>query len=214
MIRKLTRNLVVLVISFLLVSQLFIGQAQASWGAAKLFELLQQQNGSPVIPQPTLPPIPEPTPEPKPTPIPEPTPVPEDPNSEQDNYSALSSQEREMLQLVNEERVKNGLKPLVLMPELTELARLKSKDIIKYNYFAHTSPTYGSFAKMVSDAGIRFYSVGENLAKARNAKHAFYLFMGSSGHKANMLNPNFTHVGIGIVQDKYGVVVTQLFIMK
>jgi uncharacterized protein YkwD len=38
--------------------------------------------------------------------------------------------------------------------------------------------------------------------------------MGSSGHKANMLNPNFTHVGIGVVQDKYGVVVTQLFIMK
>ena len=119
-----------------------------------------------------------------------------------------------MLAQLNSERAKNGLKPLQFTPELTNLARLKSQDIIKNNYFSHVSPVYGSFANMVYDAGIRFYSVGENLAKARDGRHAFALLMASSAHKANMLNRNFTHVGIGIIQDTYGVVVTQLFIMK
>lgn len=205
--RKLMKKLIVLGISFLLASQLFVGQAQASWGAAKILQLRQQQNNSTTIPQPA------PTPRPAPAPVPQPAPTPA-PTPGQDQNGVLANQEGQMLQLVNEERIKNGLKPLTLMPELTNLARLKSQDIIKNNYFSHTSPTYGSFAKMVYDAGIRFYSVGENLAKARDAKHAFTLFMASSGHKANILNPNFTHIGLGVVQDKYGVVVTQLFIMK
>jgi uncharacterized protein YkwD len=116
--------------------------------------------------------------------------------------------------MLNDERMKKGLKPLTPMKELTSLARLKSQDIIDNNYFSHFSPTYGSFANMVYDAGISFRSVGENLAMSRSVKHAFYQFMGSSGHKANMLNRNFTHVGIGVVQYNYGVVVTQLFIME
>lgn len=204
--KKTIKTLATLGIGVLLASSLFVSEAQASWGAAKLLELRRQQES---ITQPV--PTPTPTPEPIPdlTPAPTPQPVPE-----QDSQGILVSQEQQMLQLLNAERVKNGLKPLTLLPELTNLARLKSKDIIKYHYFSHTSPTYGSFAKMVYDAGIRFYSVGENLAKARDGRHAFYLLMASSGHKANMLSRNFTHVGIGIVQDRYGVVVTQLFIMK
>ena len=210
--KKTIKTLAVLGITVLLATQLFVSEAQASWGAAKLLELRRQQEST-TQPAPTPTPIPVPTPTPTPDPTPTPTPIPQ-PVPGQDSQGILVSQEQQMLQLLNEERVKNGLKPLTLMPELTNLARLKSKDIIKYNYFSHTSSTYGSFAKMVYDAGIRFYSVGENLAKARDGRHAFYLLMASSGHKANMLSRNFTHVGIGIVQDQYGVVVTQIFIMK
>lgn len=126
----------------------------------------------------------------------------------------MNSEEVLMLDLINQERIKNGLKPLQPMEELNKLARLKSQDIIENNYFSHTSPTYGSFSKMIYDAGIRYYSAGENLAKARNAKHAHVLLMASSGHKKNILSSNFTHVGIGVVKYKYGVVVTQMFIMK
>lgn len=203
--KKLTRFAIIFGLCMVILTQAFAGQAQASWGAAKLAEILKQNQPAPTIPgEPATPPATQPDPTPIPEPSPEPAPQP----------TGLTQQEALLFNLVNEERVKNGLKPLVLMNELTDLARLKSQDIIKYNYFSHTSPTYGSFGKMVYDAGIRFYSVGENLAKCRDARHAFYLFMGSSGHRANILSKNFTHTGIGIVQDTYGVVVTQLFIMK
>jgi uncharacterized protein YkwD len=207
-------------LSVLLASQFFfVGEAQASWGAAKILELRRQQGNitqpAPTTPRPTTPTPTTPVPSPVPTPQPDPVPTPEpQPAPGQNINGVLAGQEQQMLSLLNAERAKNGLKPLSLMPELTNLARLKSNDIIQNNYFSHTSPVYGSFANMVYNAGIRFYSVGENLAKARNGQHAFVLLMASSGHKANMLNRNFTHVGIGIIQDTYGVVVTQLFIMR
>jgi len=206
--KKLKKNLVIAILSILLVSFVFTGQAYASWGAAKLAEL----TGRPVTPTPVNPY--QPPSQPQPQPSPEPVPQPEQPQQPVPGTSAMSQQEAVLLQMVNDERVKNGLKPLLPMPDLNRLARMKSQDIIDKNYFSHVSPTYGSFSKMVYDAGIRFYSCGENIAKSRDGRHAFYLFLGSAGHRSNMLNRNFTHIGIGIVPDKYGVVVTQLFIMQ
>lgn len=197
--RKLVRFGTVLGLTALLVTQLFIDQAYASWGAAKLLQLRQTT----VNTQPAT--ITNPTPQP-------PTPEPVEPS--QTAVTEMTAEENLMLQLVNEQRVNNGLKPLKPMRQLNELARKKSQDMIDNNYFSHTSPTYGSFANMVYNAGIRFRSVGENLAQARNAKHAFILFMASPGHKANILNPNFTHIGLGVIPYKYGVTVTQLFIME
>ncbi|MCR4441132.1 MAG: CAP domain-containing protein [Peptococcaceae bacterium] len=189
--RSMKRNTAVLLLALFVSCIFFTGQAYASWGAAKIAELRAKQSGGTVMPEP-MPPVQEPP----------------------AGQGEMSQEESLLLKLVNDERTKNGLKPLQPMPELNHLARLKSEDIIKYNYFSHTSPTYGSFAKMVYDAGIRFYSVGENLAKGRSVTHAFYMFLGSAGHRANMLNSSFTHTGIGVVHDQYGVVVTQLFIMK
>jgi len=189
--RSATRITAVLLLALFISCVVCTGQAHASWGAAKIAELMGKQNGGAAGTEP------EP-------------PVQEPPASQEE----MSSEEALLLKLVNDERTKNGLRPLQPMPELNRLARLKSEDIVRYGYFSHTSPTYGSFAKMVYDAGVRFYSVGENLAKGRSATHAFYMFLGSSGHRANMLNGSFTHTGIGVVHDQYGVVVTQLFIMK
>jgi uncharacterized protein YkwD len=217
--KKLVKTLAVLGISALLTSQLFVQEAYASWGAARLRDLQGTTTAQPAPSTPTSPTTPSTgsttsatqgtptvtTPATTPSSPAAPSPV---------EQGSMNAEEQLMLKLINEERSKNGLRPLAPMAKLNELARLKSIDIIKKNYFSHTSPTYGSFAKMVYDAGIRFRSVGENLAKARNAQHAFTLLMASSGHRANILNPNFTHVGLGVVPDRYGVVVTQLFIMQ
>lgn len=130
------------------------------------------------------------------------------------DHRVLTGEAALMVNLVNEERIKNGLKPLVVNSSLAELAKLKSIDMLEKNYFSHTSPTYGSFANMVYNYGIGFRSVGENIAQGRNASHAHILFMASQGHRDNILNRNFTHVGISVVQGPYGVYVTQLFIMQ
>lgn len=145
-------------------------------------------------------------------PKPDPAPKPEFPPS--GDKRVLTGEAALMVNLVNEERVKNGLKPLAVHAGLTELAKLKSIDMLENNYFSHTSPTYGSFANMVYNNGIGFHSVGENIAQGRNASHCHVLFMASQGHRDNILSKNFTHIGISVVQGPYGVYVTQLFIMQ
>lgn len=141
-----------------------------------------------------------------------PTPNPQDP---QEPVSGVGSEEQEMLKLVNEERAAAGLNPLKMDPKLVEIARMKSQDMILKNYFSHTSPTYGDPFTMMKDYGVQFGYAGENLAGNPSMQNAHRDLMNSPGHRANILNPNYTHIGIGIVEGgAYGKMFTQLFISK
>lgn len=124
----------------------------------------------------------------------------------------LNSEESAMLAMVNRERVKAGLYVLSLDPALTRLARSKAQDMVDLNYFRHTSPTYGSAFDMMGAAGISFRTAGENLAKAPSAERAFSALMNSPGHRANILNPSFTSIGIGMIEGgPYRKIFVQLF---
>src|SRR5690554_812305 len=72
------------------------------------------------------------------------------------NLSGLSALEREMVEYVNGERVKAGLNPLQVDIQLSNVARVKSQDMVDNGYFAHNSPTYGSPFEMMRDFGIRY----------------------------------------------------------
>ncbi|MDK2820446.1 MAG: hypothetical protein PWP31_411 [Clostridia bacterium] len=142
---------------------------------------------------------------------------PQAPKEEKNTQDPDVTADKEVLKLfnmVNEERKSRGLHPLMLHTELTNLAEMKSSDMVENNYFDHTSPNLGNFYEMVYNARIPFRQVGENLAYASCVEKAHYLLMGSEGHKKNILNPNFTHIGIGVAHDRYGVKVTQLFIAQ
>ena len=168
---------------------------------------------TPPAPEPT-PPAPEPTPPaPEPTPpAPEPTPPAPEPTPPAPE-SVLSADEMQMWQLINEERQKAGLQPLKIHEGLVGLARLKSEDMINLGYFSHQSPTYGSPFEMMNKAGITYYTAGENIAGAPTVERAHQALMNSPGHRANILNASFTHVGIGIVDGgPYGKMYTQMFI--
>ena len=130
--------------------------------------------------------------------------------------TARTADEQWMATRVNEERARRGLEPLQVDPALTDLARKKSQDLVDHDYFAHQSPTYGSPADMAKNAGITYWLCGENLARSGTVQDAHDLLMDSSAHRANILNSNYTHVGIGIVPQKSGrgVMVTQLFIAQ
>jgi len=119
--------------------------------------------------------------------------------------------EREMLNLVNRERVQRGLEPLQFDSRLTQLARLKAQDMVENNYFSHTSPTYGSPFEMMREAGIRYVYAGENLAMAPSVQRAHDGLMNSSGHRANILSDNFDRVGIGVVSRGYYKYFVQMF---
>lgn len=127
--------------------------------------------------------------------------------------SSVTAYEAEVVRLVNEIRVKNGLRELKQDWELSRVARYKSEDMRAKKYFSHTSPTYGSPFEMMKSFGIVYRSAAENIAKGyATPKAVVDGWMNSSGHRANILNPSFTHIGVGYVKD--GSYWTQMFILK
>lgn len=164
-------------------------------------------------PVPTVAPTPAPTAAPAPTvaPTPAPTVAPAPTQNPSTSGHQLSASEQKMVDLVNQERAKAGVAALKIDPELSRVARIKSQDMKDNNYFSHTSPTYGSPFDMMKSFGIKYRAAGENIAKHGSVDSAHVGLMNSEGHRKNILNPNFTHIGIGIVDNRY---YTQMFISK
>ncbi|NME97019.1 CAP domain-containing protein [Aneurinibacillus aneurinilyticus] len=124
----------------------------------------------------------------------------------------LTADEKQMFDLVNQERAKQGLAPLKVNMELQKLARLKAKDMIDKNYFSHQSPTYGSPFDMMKRYGVQYRTAGENIAGNSSVQGAHTSLMNSDGHRRNILNSAFTEVGIGIVDGgPYGKMFVQMF---
>jgi uncharacterized YkwD family protein len=150
---------------------------------------------------------------PKPVPVTPPPPVAPPPPPVPNTGAGLSGEEAKMVNLVNRERQNQGIRPLSVNSTLVQLARQKSQDMIAHNYFGHTSPTYGSPFDMMSKAGVAYKTAGENIAGAATTESAHQSLMNSPGHRANILNPAFTQVGIGIASGSmYGLIFTQMFI--
>ena len=113
---------------------------------------------------------------------------------------STSNYERRVAELVNVERQKNGLAPLAFDSSISNVARIKSKDMSDNNYFAHQSPTYGSAADMLTQNGIRYSAWGENIAAGqRTPEEVVNAWMNSPGHRANILGSQFTKIGVGYV---------------
>ncbi len=131
------------------------------------------------------------------------------------DYTTISAtaQEQIILNLLNQDRAKNGLPALALDPELSRIARIKSCDMNANGYFAHESPTWGNAAAMLNAFGYPYNGVGENIAHHASAEKAEAAFISSSGHRSNILGSQWVKVGIGVCVDKNGFVyVTQLFV--
>ena len=130
------------------------------------------------------------------------------------NINGLSKEQVEVLNLVNKERKANGLKPLTLNKELSNVANIKSRDMIEKGYFDHTSPTYGSPFDMMKKFNISYNTAGENIAMGQKTpSEVMNSWMNSSGHRANILNSTYTELGVGIQKDSNGTIYwTQMFI--
>ncbi|SEF38636.1 uncharacterized protein, YkwD family [Caloramator fervidus] len=126
----------------------------------------------------------------------------------------LRAFEKEVIRLVNIERAKVGLKPLTENLQLSKIARLKSQDMASKGYFSHYSPTYGSPFDMMKKFGIKYTLAGENIAMGQKTpKEVVTAWMNSQGHRRNILNPNFTQIGVGAAKDSRGRIYwTQMFI--
>lgn len=130
--------------------------------------------------------------------------------------SELSEFEQEVVRLTNVERENQGLAPLQIDEEVSKVARIKSEDMRDQNYFSHQSPTYGSPFDMLSSYDVSYRSAGENIAAGQQTpEQVVQGWMNSQGHRENIMNSGYTHIGVGHVEGgSYGHYWTQMFISK
>jgi len=123
-----------------------------------------------------------------------------------------SSLEMKMIDLVNKDRAEHGLSPLIRDEELTKVARQHSRDMFVRGYFSHVTPDGKDPFERMKANDIHFITAGENIALAQTISIAQYGFMHSPGHRANILNPAFGHIGIGILDGGiFGLMISQEF---
>jgi uncharacterized protein YkwD len=124
----------------------------------------------------------------------------------------MTKEEKHLLDLTNKERKKEKLPLLKPSPLLFKIARAHSKNMAKQNKMAHVLDGKNP-AQRVKEAGYRYFTTGENIAKGDfSQEDLMQRWMGSKLHRANILQKTFTEIGLGIVSDKDGMVYyTQVF---
>lgn len=116
----------------------------------------------------------------------------------------LLIQAEQVVRLVNEERAKAGLSAVQMQTDLTQAANIRAKEIKQQ--FSHTRPDGRSYSSVLTDQGISYRMSGENIAYGqKDANVVMEGWMNSSGHRANILNGNFTKIGVGLYEDESGV---------
>ncbi|MBU5472717.1 CAP domain-containing protein [Roseburia sp. MSJ-14] len=120
-----------------------------------------------------------------------------------DTETPAFSYAEQVVKLVNEERAKVGAGALTLDKEIEAAALVRAKEI--EISFSHTRPDGRNFSTALTDTGITFRSSGENIAWGqRSPEEVVKAWMNSEGHRANILNTNFTKIGVGYYQNGAG----------
>jgi uncharacterized YkwD family protein len=151
------------------------------------------------LPTATTQPIPTTQPVSTPQPTTAPTPAPSTTDT-----STQATFETQVFNMVNQERSNAGLNALTIDTPLADMALVKAKDMYNNNYFDHNSPSYGSPFDMMKTYGIQFTYAGENIAKGQQTPQEVMTdWMNSQGHRENILNPNFTKIGVAFYNGEW-----------
>lgn len=136
---------------------------------------------------------------------PETTPPSEDTNTPENKPEAdkeLTFAEQ-VVELVNQERTKAGLSAVTLDQNIASAALVRAKEI--ETSFSHTRPNGSKFSTALTEQGVTFKGAGENIAWGQKSPEAvMQAWMNSEGHRANILNKNFTKIGVGYYQNAAG----------
>lgn len=119
------------------------------------------------------------------------------------DVGALNQQD--IIILTNSERIKMGLPALSFNATLSLIAEAKAKDMIARQYFAHVSPSGVDVSGLAVEYGYLYKNIGENLALGdfENSQDVVNGWMNSPGHRANILNTDFTEIGVSAIVGNY-----------
>lgn len=123
---------------------------------------------------------------------------------------SLQDYANEVASLVNQERAKQGLNPLQVIPALNSASEKRSQELV--TLFSHTRPDGSNCATVLNEFDVSWKTTGENIAYGYATPEAVMTgWMNSSGHRANILNANFDSIGIGVVSENGVLYWTQIF---
>jgi uncharacterized protein YkwD len=126
--------------------------------------------------------------------------------------AAASLSPQAVIQQVNKSRTQTRLKPLTINKALMKAAQKKAGDMAARNYFNHNSPDGKTPWDFMSEAGYNHRAAAENIAGNYATPDAVVKgWMASPGHRANILNRQFTETGVGIAKGKSGYIIVQMF---
>lgn len=130
-------------------------------------------------------------------------------------YASSPEKSSVLIKLINLERTKEGVRALETDEALAEVAEQHAIDMIETHYFGHVSRTTGTLAARLRKAGIQFSKAGENLAGCTSVELAHDLLMASAPHKANILSPHYSKVGVAVVEGgPYGMMIVEVFLSE
>lgn len=125
---------------------------------------------------------------------------------------SMSQAEKRILEELNHERVKNGLSPLEWNEQAAAAARAHTRLLAENAQLSHQFRDELSLPERLGATGARFTVAAENVARTEWIEDVHPALMGSSGHRANMLSPKYNAIGIGVIEEKGRIFVTQDFI--
>ncbi len=137
-------------------------------------------------------------------------PVPELPVSHLDPGVGPGPADLALLRIINEQRAANGVPVLRLWPELAAVAQDYAVELDAAHVLVHATAASGNLTTRLQTRGLRFTQAAENLADAGSPRQALAAFLASPGHKRNLLDPTWTHVGIGVLGRYYVVAMVRL----
>lgn len=110
-----------------------------------------------------------------------------------------------ILKKTNKARIEKYLKPLKMDSKLNKIAMEKAKDMAKNQELSHNSPKFGTTFNLMKKKGIKYSAAGENIARWHSTpEFVVERWLKSKGHRKNILNPEYTQIGIGRAKDKNG----------
>lgn len=119
----------------------------------------------------------------------------------------------QVVEQTNSLRLQNGLGVVTLNDTLSSAARAKAADMYEKQYWAHVSPTGQQPWDFMRSAGYSFSAAGENLARDfSTTPEMMSAWMGSPTHRANIVNPNYTEIGVAVVNGNLEGVDTTLVV--
>ncbi len=111
----------------------------------------------------------------------------------------------DVINLTNQRRAEAGLSPLSVNDELTQAAQAKGGDMVSKNYWAHVSPDGKTPWFFITSSGYKYSTAGENLARDfSDAPSVVSAWMASKSHRENLLDPNFTEIGVAVLDSNIG----------
>ena len=187
-------------------------------------KLMEKYDFSACFPDWDIPSLPEENPDEQPEETPDNTPqlpddsIPEetpDNDTEQtpeedDNGTSQGDFASQVVELVNAERAKYGLSALTVDAKVQQAALVRAKESAQS--FSHTRPNGSSFSTALTEAGVSYRRAGENIAYGQSTpQQVMNAWMNSSGHRANILNANYTTIGVGYTVINGTAYWTQMF---